>query len=293
MEITAALVKDLRERSGAGMMECKKALVESHGDIEVAAEWLRKNGIAKAVKKAARVAAEGTLVLKQAGARAVLAEVNSETDFVAKDESFRKYAEAVGETVLKHKPAAVEKLMTLPLAGGAGETVEAARTALVAKLGENLSVRRFSSVETSGGRIGAYLHGSRIGVLVDVHGGDEALGKDLAMHIAASRPVCVSEDQVPADLVVKEKEIFMAQAADSGKPPNIVEKMVEGKLKKFMSEVSLIGQPFIKDTDITVGKLLAKSGASVKSFLRMEVGEGIEKKSGDFAAEVMAQARKT
>lgn len=292
MEITAAQVKDLRERSGAGMMECKKALVESNGDIELAAEWLRKNGIAKAVKKAARVAAEGALVLKQAGARAVLAEVNSETDFVAKDENFRKYAEAVGDTVLKNKPADVEKLMALPLAGGAGETVEAARTALVAKLGENLSVRRFSSVETKGGRIGAYLHGSRIGVLVDVHGGDEALAKDLAMHIAASRPVCVSEDQVPADLMAKEKEIYLAQAAGSGKPAHIVEKMAEGKLKKFMSEVSLVGQPFVKDPDITVGKLLARSGASVQTFLRMELGEGIERKSEDFAAEVMAQARK-
>ncbi|HTT07747.1 MAG TPA: translation elongation factor Ts [Gammaproteobacteria bacterium] len=292
MEITASQVRELRERSGAGMMECKKALVESSGDIEAAAEWLRKNGIAKAVKKSARVAAEGGIVLKQAGNRAVLVEVNSETDFVAKDENFRGFAEAVGDTVLKHKPAGIEKLMALPLEGGAGETVEAARTTLVAKLGENISVRRFEGAETSGGHIGAYLHGARIGVLVDVHGGDEALARDLAMHIAASRPVCVSEEQVPADLVAKEKEIFMAQAADSGKPPNIIEKMVEGKLKKFVSEVSLLGQPFVKDPEITVGKLLAKSGAGVKSFLRMEVGEGIEKKTGDFAAEVMAQAKK-
>ncbi len=292
MEVTASLVKELRERSGAGMMECKKALVESGGDLEAAAEWLRKSGIAKAVKKAARVAAEGTLVLKQAGPRAVLVEVNSETDFVAKDENFRKFAGAVGDTVLKHRPVDVEKLMSLPLEGGAGETVEAARTALVAKLGENISVRRFAELATQGGRIGAYLHGARIGVLVDVDGGDEALARDLAMHIAASRPVCVSENQVPADLVAKEREIYLAQAADSGKPPNIIEKMVEGKLRKFMSEVSLVGQPFVRDPDTTVGKLLARSGASVRSFLRMEVGEGIEKKAGDFAAEVMAQVRK-
>ena len=292
MEITAALVKELRERSGVGMMGCKKALVESGGDLEQAFEWLRKNGIAKAAKKAARVAAEGAIVLKQDDKTAVLVEVNSETDFVAKDDNFRDFAEKVASTVLKNRPADVAALMNLPLDGGA-DTVEAVRTQLVAKLGENLSVRRFVIVDRQGDRIGAYVHGSRIGVLVDVQGGDEALAKDLAMHVAAAspRPVCVSEDQVPADLVAKEKEIYTAQAAESGKPPEIVEKMVIGKIKKFLNEVSLNGQPFVKDPDTSVGKLLDKAGASVKAFVRLEVGEGIEKKVEDFAAEVMAQAR--
>ena len=292
MEITAALVKELRERSGVGMMECKKALVESSGDLEQAFEWLRKNGIAKAAKKAARVAADGAVVLKQGDKSAVLVEVNSETDFVAKDDNFRDFAEKVASTVLKNRPADVAGLMDLPLDGGS-DTVEAVRIQMVAKLGENLSVRRFVIVDRQGDRIGAYVHGSRIGVLVDVQGGDEALAKDLAMHVAAAspRPVCVSEDQVPADLVAKEKEIYLAQAAESGKPPEIVEKMVMGKVKKFLNEVSLNGQPFVKDPDTSVGKLLGKAGASVKSFVRLEVGEGIEKKVEDFAAEVMAQAR--
>lgn len=290
MEITASMVKELRERSGAGMMECKKALVEANGDPDAAFDILRKAGAAKAAKKAARIAAEGAIVLKQDGARAVLVEVNSETDFVAKDENFRRFAEAVGETVLKLAPPDVEALMNLPLAG-ASATVEAARAELVGKIGENISVRRFVAVTTDGGRLGAYMHGRKIGVLVDVRGGDEALAKDVAMHVAASRPVCVSEDHVPGDLVAKEKEIYTAQAAESGKPPNIVEKMVEGKLRKYLSEVSLVGQPFVKDPDTTVGKLLARSGASVKSFVRLEVGEGIEKKTEDFATEVMAQAR--
>ena len=292
MEITAALVKELRERSGVGMMECKKALVESSGDLEQAFEWLRKNGIAKAAKKAARVAAEGAVVLKQDDKSAVLVEVNSETDFVAKDDNFRDFAEKVASTVLKNRPADVAGLMDLPLDGGS-DTVEAVRIQMVAKLGENLSVRRFVIVDRQGDRIGAYVHGSRIGVLVDVQGGDEALAKDLAMHVAAAspRPVCVSEDQVPADIVAKEKEIYLAQAAESGKPPEIVEKMVMGKVKKFLNEVSLNGQPFVKDPETSVGKLLGKAGASVKSFVRLEVGEGIEKKVEDFAAEVMAQAR--
>lgn len=290
MEITAAMVKDLRERSGAGMMECKKALVESSGDMEAAAEWLRKNGIAKAVKKSARVAAEGAIVMKHSGNRAVMIEINSETDFVAKDENFRKFAEAVGDTVLNASPATVEALMAMPLAG-AGETVETARAALIAKIGENVSVRRFVNVQTSGGTLGAYMHGTRIGVLVDLQKGDDTLAKDVAMHIAASRPLCINESDVPADLIAKEKEIFMAQAAESGKPANIIEKMVEGKVKKYLAEVSLVGQPFVKDPDTTVGKLLSAKGASVASFVRMEVGEGIEKKVEDFAAEVMKQAQ--
>jgi elongation factor Ts len=291
MEITAAMVKELRERSGAGMMECKKALVEANGDMEAAGEALRKNGIAKAVKKSGRIAAEGAIVMKQAGNRAVMVEVNSETDFVAKDENFRRFAEAVVETVLKSRPANVEALMAMPIAGG-GDSVETTRAALVAKIGENVSVRRFVNVESTG-TPGAYMHGTKIGVLVDVKGGDETLAKDIAMHIAASRPMCVNESEVPADIIAKEKEIFMAQAAESGKPANIIEKMVEGKVKKYLAEVSLVGQPFVKDPDTTVGKLLSSKGASVNSFMRMEVGEGIEKKVEDFAAEVMAQARKS
>jgi elongation factor Ts len=266
--------------------------LEAKGDMEAAAEWLRKSGIAKAVKKSARVAAEGAIILKQAGRRAVMVEVNSETDFVAKDQNFRQFAEAVGETVLRGAPADVAALMNMPLAGGSGETVETARTSLVTKIGENVTVRRFVSLESgAGGVLGSYVHGSRIGVLVDVQKGDEALAKDIAMHVAASRPLCISESEVPAEIVAKEKEIYMAQAAESGKPANIIEKMVEGKIKKFLGEVSLVGQPFVKDPDTTVGKLLAGRGASVISFMRMEVGEGIEKKSENFAEEVMKQAR--
>jgi len=291
MEITAALVKELRERSGVGMMECKKALVDAAGNLDKAFELLRKAGIAKAAKKAARIAAEGAIIYKQADNGAVLVEVNSETDFVAKDENFRKFAEAVGETVLKGKPTDVVALMNMALAGASGETVETARAALVGKIGENITVRRFTSMETAGGIIGSYLHGTKIGVLVELHKGDETLAKDVAMHVAASRPVCVSEDQVPPDMIAKETEIYLAQAADSGKPPNIIEKMVEGKLKKFLSEVSLLGQPFVKDPETTVGKLLAQSGATVKSFVRMEVGEGIEKKVENFAEEVRKQAQ--
>ncbi|MGQ0657683.1 MAG: translation elongation factor Ts [Chromatiales bacterium] len=291
MGISASMVKELRERSGAGMMECKKALLEARGNMDAAFDILRKAGAAKAAKKAARIAAEGTVIHRRSGDRAVLVEVNSETDFVAKDENFRGFAEAVAETVLKNKPADVEALMNMPLIGGSGENVETARAQLVAKIGENISVRRFTAMETTEGAIGSYLHGTKIGVLVDLHNGGAALAKDIAMHVAASRPVCVSEDQVPPDMVAKEKEIYRAQAAGSGKPPNIIEKMVEGKLKKFLSEVTLVGQPFVKDPETTVGKLLGKHGASVKCFVRMEVGEGIEKKTDNFAEEVMKQAR--
>ena len=230
MEITASMVKELRERSGAGMMECKKALVESNGDMESAAEWLRKSGIAKAVKKSARVAAEGAVIMKQAGSRAVMVEINSETDFVAKDENFRRFAEAVGDTVLNARPANVEALMSTTIAGGS-ETVESARAALVAKIGENVSVRRFVSVETAGGTLGSYMHGTKIGVLVDLQKGDDALAKDIAMHIAASRPMCIDESGVPAESIAKEREIYTAQVLEEGKPANMVEKIVDGKIK--------------------------------------------------------------
>jgi elongation factor Ts len=292
MQVTAEMVRELRERSGVGMMECKKALVECGGDIEAAFEHLRKTGAAKAAKKAGRVAAEGAIVAATSsdGATVALVEVNSETDFVAKDENFSRFADAVARTVLASAPADVEALKALPLEG-ASETVEEARLQLVAKIGENIDVRRFVVLKSEGGRAVHYLHGNRIGVVVDLHGGDESLGRDVAMHIAASRPVCVSEAQVPPELLAKEREIYSAQAAESGKPANIIEKMVEGRMKKYLEEVTLVGQPFVKDPDQSVGKLLAGAGAQVAAFFRLEVGEGIEKKQENFAEEVMAQVR--
>lgn len=291
MAITAALVKELRERTGAGMMECKKALVETGGDIETAIEHMRKSGLAKADKKAGRTAADGLVVIKTStdGKQAAIAEVNSETDFVAKGDDFINFANAVADRVLASKPADLEALMAMPLHEG-GDSVEDARKALISKLGENMSVRRFELLETDG-LVASYMHGSRIGVLVDLDGGDEALGKDLAMHIAASRPVCVAEEDVPAELIAKEKEIFSAQAAESGKPADIIEKMVDGRIKKYLKEITLLGQPFVKDPDQTIEKLLKAAGAKVKRFVRFEVGEGIEKKTENFADEVMAQVK--
>ncbi len=291
MQISASLVKELRERTGAGMMECKKALVETKGDIDAAVEVMRKSGAAKADKKAHRVAAEGTIAVAAdaAGARLAMVEVNSETDFVAKDASFRAFADAVAAATLAHAPADVDALNALALDGGA--TVEAARQELVAKIGENVTVRRFVLVEAGGKTLAHYLHGNRIGVAVVLDGGDEGLAKDVAMHVAASRPVCISEDQVPASLLAKEREIFAAQAEQSGKPANIIEKMVEGRIKKFLQEVTLLGQPFVKDPDQTVAKLLASAGAKAVRFERLEVGEGVEKKADNFAAEVMAQVK--
>ena len=291
MAITAALVKELRERTGAGMMECKKALVETDGDIETAIEQMRKAGMAKADKKAGRTAADGLVSIKTSadGKSAAVVEVNSETDFVAKGDDFINFAASIAERVLASKPADLDALMAMPLADG-GESVEDARKALIAKLGENMSVRRFELIETSG-LVASYMHGSRIGVLVELDGGDEALGKDLAMHIAASRPVCISESDVAPELIEKEKEIFSAQAAESGKPAEIIEKMVEGRIKKFLKEITLLGQPFVKDPDQTVEKLLKGAGASVNRFIRFEVGEGIEKKTENFADEVMAQVK--
>jgi elongation factor Ts len=290
MAITASLVKELRERTGAGMMECKKALTESNGDIEAAIENMRKSGQAKAAKKAGRTAADGVIVVAQSDrGRAVMVEVNCETDFVAKDENFRSFADAVAERVLNSDAADVDALMALPLHEGEDTTIEEARQALVSKIGENMTVRRFVRTEARGA-IATYSHGVRIGVLVDVTGGDEALGRDLAMHIAASHPVCVSEDQVPADLLAKEREITEAQAKESGKPDNIIEKMVEGRMRKYLAEITLLGQAFVKDPDTTVGKLLQVKDASVNGFTRFEVGEGIEKRVEDFREEVMAQA---
>ena len=292
MAISAALVKELRERTGAGMMECKKALVETDGDLDAAIELLRKSGAAKADKKAGRVAAEGAIAVKvsEDGKQAAIVEVNCETDFVAKGDDFKAFADAVAACVLVNDPADVAALMELPLAGGAGQTVAEARLELVTKIGENISVRRFSLVKTEG-VAGVYLHGSRIGVLVDLSGADAAVAKDVAMHVAASRPVCVSADEVPAELIDKEKEIFAAQAAESGKPKEIIEKMVTGRVNKYLKEVTLLGQSFVKDPDQTVEKFLAAHSATVTRFVRLEVGEGIEKKEEDFVAEVMAQAK--
>ncbi len=290
MAITAALVKELRERTGAGMMECKKMLVETDGDIEAAIESMRKSGAAKADKKADRIAAEGLIAL-EVGAdnkSAVLVEVNCETDFVAKGDDFVNFASAVVKQALTSGVKDVAALAESSLPSGA--SVEDTRRELIAKIGENISVRRFERVETDG-VVGAYLHGSRIGVLVELKGGDAALAKDIAMHVAATKPACVSEADVPAELIEKEKEIFSAQAAESGKPPEIIEKMVTGRIAKFLKEITLVGQPFVKDPDQTVAKLLESNGAEVVRFARLEVGEGIEKKEEDFVAEVMAQAK--
>ena len=292
MAITAAQVKELRERTGAGMMDCKKALADTDGDVDAAIELMRKSGQAKAEKKAGRTAADGVVVIRQADGVAVMVEVNCETDFVAKDENFGAFAEAVAGRVLSDNPADIDALMALPLKDGDATTVEEARQTLIAKIGENIGVRRFTRIE-AGGSIASYRHGVRIGVMVDVAGGDEALGKDLAMHIAAHdpSPVCVSNDEVPEDMVAREREIFTAQARESGKPENIIEKMIEGRIRKFLGEITLLGQSFVKDPDTSVGKLLDSAGARVISFQRYAVGEGIERKSENFADEVMAQVK--
>lgn len=287
MAVTAAMVKELRERTGAGMMECKKALVETDGDMDAAIDTLRISGLAQADKKAGRVAAEGKIALAVSadGKQAVLVEVNCETDFVAKDESFNAFADAVAENTLKLSPTDVDALMNTTIDG---ESVEVARQALISKVGENIQVRRFVST-SSEGTLGAYVHGGKIGVLVDLSGGDEDLARDLAMHIAALSPEFVSADDVPAGTVAQEKEILIAQAEGSGKPVEIIEKMVEGRLRKHLSGITLLGQPFVKDGDTTVEELLRQSAASVNGFDRIAVGEGIEKKQENFADEVMQQ----
>ncbi len=289
MTVTAGMVKELRERTGAGMMECKKALVEADGDLDLAAENMRKAGLAKADKKAGRVAAEGAVQVAVADdqKRAAIVEINSETDFVAGSEDFRRFASRVADIALNETPADLDALLATDFDGG---SVEEARRALIAKVGENISVRRFAVVE-SDDRIGSYVHGSRIGVLVAMRGADADLAKDIAMHIAASKPQHVSGDDIPADVLAKEKEILSEQAKTEGKPENIIEKMVVGRLQKFIGEITLLGQPFIKDPDMSVERLLEGKSAEVASFIRFEVGEGIEKKADDFVAEVMAQVR--
>ncbi len=287
MAITASLVKELRERTGAGMMECKKALVETDGDIDAAAELMRKSGAAKADKKAGRVAADGAIkaMVSDDGKTAVILEINSETDFVAKDENFQAFADEVLATVAQHKPASVDALATMTLASG--QSVEEARQALIAKVGENIQVRRFEILQSSAS-IASYLHGARIGVLVD-SSADTDLARDIAMHVAAVNPQFVDQDSVPTEFIESEKSILVAQAESSGKPAEIIEKMIQGRLEKLLAEVTLLGQPFVKDPDQKVGKLLSDAGASVTGFIRYEVGEGIEKKVEDFAAEVASQ----
>jgi elongation factor Ts len=294
MSITAATVKELRERTGAGMMECKKALQEAGGDIESAIEAMRKSGQAKAAKKAGRITAEGAVVIELAadGKRGVMVEINCETDFVAKDSNFTAFAASVAKTALVCDAPDAEALLAIPLADDPATTVNAAREALITKVGENIQVRRLVRFDGVSGTLYSYRHGLRIGVIVELTGGDETLGRDLAMHVAASNPLCVSAAEVPPKTMEKEREIFRAQALDSGKPANIVEKMIEGRVRKFMEEVTLLGQAFVKDPEQTVEKLLKQAGAAVRRFARIEVGEGLEKRSDNFADEVMAQVNK-
>jgi len=292
MAISASLVKELRERTGAGMMECKRALQDTDGDIEAAIEAMRKSGQAKAAKKAGRIAADGVIVLgmSEDGGRGVMVEINSETDFVAKDENFVGFADAVAVTAVAGDAADVDALAGQPIAG-ADTDVNTAREALIAKVGENVQLRRMVRFDAPEGRLCSYRHGVRIGVIVDLVGGTDELGRDIAMHIAATNPMCLSADDVPAEAIEKEREIFRAQALESGKPPEIVDKIIGGRMRKFTEEVTLLGQPFVKDSDISIEKLLKQAGAKVAGFARLEVGEGIEKKSENFAEEVQAQAK--
>ena len=303
MNVTADTVRALRERTGAGMMECKRALVETGGDLEAAAELMRKQGLAKADKKAARVAAEGVIVVERAadGRAAAMAEINCETDFVAREQDFRRFAADVARLTLEHRPVDLPALLNCELA--AGESVDTQRRALVSKIGENISLRRCVVVEQAGGAgaLGAYVHGTRIGVVVALESTAgtkdgaalESLAHDVAMHIAASNPRYISASDIPADVVAKEREILSAQAEQQaqkeGKSPEVVAKMIEGRLRKSLNEIVLLGQPFVKDPDQSVEKLLKSAGARVARFERYEVGAGIEKKQDDFVAEVMAQ----
>ena len=289
MAITAGMVKELRERTGVGMMECKGALTETNGDMEKAVDLLRAKGMAKADKKASRTAAEGTIaiVMSADNKRAAIVEANCETDFVGKSDEFNEFAKAAAQAALDSKATDIDALLAAKMADG--KTVDERRRELIAKIGENMSIRRFEIIETSGA-IGTYRHGDKIGVVVNLEGGDEAFGKDLAMHVAASRPLAIDASGVEAETIERERAIAQTKADESGKPANIVEKMVEGAMRKFMEEVTLLSQPFVKDPDITVGNLLKKNNVTVKHFVRLEVGEGIVKETVDFAAEVAATA---
>jgi elongation factor Ts len=294
MAVTAEAVKALRERTGAGMMECKKALVDANGDLEAAAEAMRKSGLAKADKKAGRIAAEGIVVIERSsdGYRAALVEVNSETDFVAREKDFQAFAHEVAKAALATRPASLEVLMAVKLPSG--QTIEEARRELIARIGENIGVRRFEVVSGSA-PLATYLHGNRIATVVVLEGGDAALGHDLAMHVAAINPQYLAAENVPAEQVEKEREIFISQAASdpklAGKPKEVLAKASEGKLRKFLGEITLLGQPFVKDDKQSVAQVLKAANASVVRFVRYEVGAGIEKKQENFADEVMAQVR--
>ena len=291
MAITATLIKELRERTGAGMMDCKKALMETSADLEAAIDLMRASGAVKAAKKAGRVASEGliNLTISDDNKTAVILEVNSETDFVTKGSAFIDFVGRLGSLALKSKPESVEAFLSHTL--DSSETVDEARLGIIARIGENISVRRLQIVTTENGVIGAYKHGERIAVLTVLSGADDELAKDIAMHIAASKPECVSKDQLSNELLEREKAIFIEQAKESGKPDNIIEKMIVGRMKKFVNEVTLYGQSFVKDPETTVGALVKSKGAEVESFVRYEVGEGIVKKEDNFVEEVMAQAQ--
>ena len=288
-EISAAMVKELRERTGLGMMECKKALAESAGDMKKAEDLLRIRSGVKASKVAGRIAAEGAIgtFVSADGKSGAMVEVNCETDFVAKDVTFSGFVKSIAELAVARNIVDVDAMAKASLSSG--ETVEATREALVMKLGENMSVRRIAVFKAKG-QLAHYLHGTRIGVMLDIEGGDATLGKDIAMHIAASKPISVSRDQVAPDLIARERDIARARALESGKPANLIDKIAEGSVQKYLSEVTLLGQPFVKDDKLTIEKLLSAKGARVHAFSLFVVGEGIEKKSTDFAAEVMAQA---
>ncbi|CAC9585090.1 Translation elongation factor Ts [uncultured Gammaproteobacteria bacterium] len=291
MAITAALVKELRERTGSGMMDCKKALTETNGDLEAAIDLMRSSGAAKAAKKSSRVAAEGLVKvnISDDNKTATILEINSETDFVTKGDAFINFVNTLGALALKTRPANIEEFMMQTLDNG--DSLEKSREDIVAKVGENVSIRRVQTITVDSGVIGAYKHGERIAVLAVLEGGDEVLAKDIAMHVAATRPECITEDELDASLLEREKAIFVEQARESGKPDNIIEKMIGGRVKKFINEVTLYGQAFVKDPDTTVGALAKKNNATVVSFIRYEVGEGIEKKEENFAEEVAAQMK--
>jgi elongation factor Ts len=288
MNITADTVKQLRDRTGAGMMECKRALIETQGDLDAAAELMRKTGLTKADKKAARVAAEGTVAIERSGSEAVLVEVNCETDFVARSDEFQAFARAVAKAALQQASTGLETLMAQ--SPGNASSLDEQRRVLIAKIGENIAVRRFVRV-TSPGPLGTYIHGARIGSVVALQGGDDALARDLAMHVAALNPPYIDAAQVPADVLANQREILTEQTKGEKKPPEIIAKMVEGRLRKYFAEITLMGQPFVKDEDISVEKLVTAAGAKVVQFVRYEVGAGIEKKHDDFVGEVMAQVK--
>ena len=287
MEITASLVKELRERTGAGMMDCKAALKDANGDIESAIEIMRKSGAAKAAKKAGRIAAEGIISIKQKENNIVMIEVNCETDFVAKDDNFLSFSEAIVDVIMEHDVNDIDNLLKLNFEN---QTIEEATQQLVTKIGEKVTIRRFEKCSITN-QVGIYLHGTRIGVVVEIEGGDQELAKDIAMHIAASKPLYINEDNVSKEVLDKEREIYVAQAKESGKPEEIIKKMVDGRIKKYIKEITLLGQPFVKDPDQSIERILKSAEANVLSFIRYEVGEGIEKRSDNFAEEVMSQAK--